>query len=70
MCVYCENHTKKTSELKLGDIFIVAPAKYTEYGDGAPHKIPMYFCPACGEELNDRSNREQMHCTEHYTCLL
>lgn len=70
MCIYCENYKKHPSELNLGDVFIIYPAKYTKDGDGAPYSIPMNYCPACGEELNDRNNREQGHFTENYTCLL
>lgn len=51
MCKYCENCSKPLSELKLGDIFIISNAKYTEVGDGAPHTIPTVYCPACGEKI-------------------
>lgn len=53
MCIYCENYKKHPSELKLGDIFVISLAKYTEVGDGAPYSIPMNYCPVCGEKLSD-----------------
>lgn len=54
MCVYCENADKDPFELELDDVFIAAPAMYTQIGDGTPHIIPTNFCPNCGRELKRR----------------
>ena len=53
MCEFCENHWKKISQLFIDEIFITQPAKYTQFGDGQEHPVPMNFCPACGERLSE-----------------
>ena len=53
MCDFCKNYNAKPSELELGDIIIVASARYTFIGDGHEHGIPMNFCPNCGEKIKE-----------------
>ena len=53
MCDFCKNYNVKPYELELGDIIIVASARYTFIGDGHEHGIPMNFCPNCGEKIKE-----------------
>ncbi len=53
MCEFCENHWKKISQLFIDEVFIIHPAKYTRMGDSEELPIPLNFCPACGEKLEE-----------------
>lgn len=52
MCRYCKNWHIPYSKLLLGEVIIVACAKYTEVGDGQEHGVPMRYCPGCGRKLS------------------
>lgn len=51
MCIYCENYAKRGDELKLGDVFLLEPARFSIVGDGRPYTIPFRYCSACGRDL-------------------
>jgi len=53
VCEFCENHWKKISQLFIDEVFITQAAKYARFGDSKEHPIPLNFCPACGEKLED-----------------
>lgn len=53
LCEFCENHWKKISQLFIDEVFIVQPAKYTRMGDSEEFPVPLNFCPACGEKLEE-----------------
>ena len=53
MCEFCENHWKKISQLFIDEVFITQAAKYARFGDSEEHPIPLNFCPACGEKLEE-----------------
>lgn len=53
VCEFCENHWKKISQLFIDEVFITQAAKYARFGDSKEHPIPLNFCPACGEKLEE-----------------
>ena len=57
-CWLCKNEGKNFMSLKLDDIFIATPTRYTYIGDGQEYDAPLLYCPACGRKLPEKRKKE------------